>query len=70
MSAYDRDAIAVVAKRIHKTGIDGKRRCRCEVCRALRRVLWLADESTSRREALSAARGFAARRAVQRASAS
>lgn len=40
MSARDNDAIAVLQAKIHR--IDGKRACRCDDCRAIRRVCSLA----------------------------
>lgn len=43
MSAADSDAIALVAMLRHR--VDGERRCKCEECRALKRVVALAREA-------------------------
>jgi hypothetical protein len=48
VSAYDKDAIAMVETRIHR--VEGKRTCRCEDCRALRRVVLLAREAMAERD--------------------
>lgn len=49
MSAADNDAIALVAMLRHR--IDTRRSCKCEECRALKRVVALAREAVDMKAA-------------------
>jgi hypothetical protein len=63
MTAYDKDAIAVLETKIHR--VDGKRVCRCEDCRAIRRVCLLAREAMDERAKRSKAIGRAVKSAIR-----
>jgi hypothetical protein len=63
VNARDKDAIAVLEAKIHR--VEGKRACRCEDCRAIRRVCLLAREAIDDRDKRTKAIGRAVKSTIR-----